>query len=45
MTNTVDPLAGSYYVEALTDAVEAQAGEYLASGSRSWAVLPRPWSS
>jgi methylmalonyl-CoA mutase N-terminal domain/subunit len=28
-TNTVDPLAGSYYVEALTDAVEAQAKEYL----------------
>ena len=29
VTNTVDPLAGSYYVEALTDAVEAGAVEYL----------------
>jgi len=29
VTNTVDPLAGSYYVEALTDAVEAKASEYL----------------
>jgi len=29
VTNTVDPLAGSYFVEALTDTVEAQAGAYL----------------
>jgi methylmalonyl-CoA mutase N-terminal domain/subunit len=29
VTNTVDPLAGSYYVEALTDAVEGAAREYL----------------
>jgi len=29
VTSTVDPLAGSYYVEALTDAVEAGAVEYL----------------
>ncbi len=29
VTNTVDPLAGSYYVEALTDAVEAGAVDYL----------------
>jgi len=29
VTNTVDPLAGSYYVEALTDAVESKASEYL----------------
>jgi len=29
VTNTVDPLAGSYYVEALTDAVEEKAVEYL----------------
>ncbi|MFC1791845.1 methylmalonyl-CoA mutase, partial [Gemmatimonadota bacterium] len=28
-TRTVDPLAGSYYLEALTDAVETQALEYL----------------
>ncbi|HYH82131.1 MAG TPA: methylmalonyl-CoA mutase family protein [Longimicrobium sp.] len=27
--DTVDPLAGSYYVESLTDAVEAKAREYL----------------
>ncbi len=27
---TVDPLAGSYYVEALTDEVERLAGEYMA---------------
>ena len=30
LTGTVDPLAGSYYVEALTDALEAQAMELLA---------------
>jgi len=30
VTNTVDPLAGSYYVEALTDEVEKQARDYLA---------------
>ena len=29
VTNTVDPLAGSYYVEALTDEVEAAALVYL----------------
>jgi methylmalonyl-CoA mutase N-terminal domain/subunit len=29
VTNTVDPLAGSYYVEALTDAVENEAERYL----------------
>jgi len=29
VTHTVDPLAGSYYVEALTDEVERQAREYL----------------
>jgi methylmalonyl-CoA mutase N-terminal domain/subunit len=30
VSETVDPLGGSYYVEALTDAVEAKALEYLA---------------
>jgi methylmalonyl-CoA mutase N-terminal domain/subunit len=30
VTNTVDPLAGSYYVEALTDEIEAAALEYIA---------------
>jgi methylmalonyl-CoA mutase N-terminal domain/subunit len=29
VTNTVDPLAGSYYVEALTDEIEKKATEYL----------------
>jgi len=29
VTNTVDPLAGSYYVEALTDAIEAEAWKYI----------------
>ena len=29
VTNTVDPLAGSYYVEALTDAIEAEARAYM----------------
>lgn len=29
VTNTVDPLAGSYYVEALTDAIEAEVWKYL----------------
>jgi len=30
VSETIDPLAGSYYVESLTDAVEAKALEYLA---------------
>jgi methylmalonyl-CoA mutase N-terminal domain/subunit len=30
VTNTVDPLAGSYYVESLTDTVQDQATDYLA---------------
>ncbi len=30
VANTVDPLGGSYYVEALTDAVEEKARKYLA---------------
>ncbi len=29
-TKTVDPLAGSYYVEALTDKIEKEAAEYIA---------------
>ncbi|RLB08535.1 MAG: methylmalonyl-CoA mutase [Deltaproteobacteria bacterium] len=28
-TETIDPLAGSYYVEALTDKIEAQIDEYI----------------
>ena len=29
VTETIDPLAGSYYVEDLTDRIEAQAAEYI----------------
>ncbi|MCL6597971.1 MAG: methylmalonyl-CoA mutase family protein [Alicyclobacillus macrosporangiidus] len=29
LTDTIDPLAGSYYVEALTDAIEAAAWKYI----------------
>ncbi len=30
VTNTIDPLGGSYFVEAMTDAIEAKAYEYFA---------------
>lgn len=29
VTNTIDPLAGSYYVESLTDQIEKEAEEYI----------------
>ncbi len=29
VTNTIDPLAGSYYVEKLTDQLEAEAADYI----------------
>lgn len=29
ITNTVDPLAGSYYVESMTDSIEKEATEYI----------------
>lgn len=29
VTNTIDPLAGSYYVEAMTDLIDKQAEEYI----------------
>jgi methylmalonyl-CoA mutase N-terminal domain/subunit len=29
VTETIDPLAGSYYIEALTDAIEEQAYDYI----------------
>lgn len=29
ITNTIDPLAGSYYVEAMTDKIEKEAEEYI----------------
>ena len=31
VTNTIDPLGGSYFLEALTDALEARAYEYFAT--------------
>lgn len=30
VTNTIDPLAGSYYIEAMTDMIEKDAQEYIA---------------
>ena len=36
VTNTVDPLGGSYFVEALTDRMEGEAWRLIA-GSTSWA--------
>jgi methylmalonyl-CoA mutase N-terminal domain/subunit len=30
VTNTIDPLAGSYYIEAMTDLIEKDAQEYIA---------------
>lgn len=38
ITDTIDPLAGSYYVEALTDRMEAEAYEYIKK-LMLWAVL------
>lgn len=29
VANTIDPLAGSYYVEAMTDKIEKEAGDYI----------------
>jgi methylmalonyl-CoA mutase, N-terminal domain len=29
VANTIDPLAGSYYVESLTDSIEAEAAKYI----------------
>ena len=34
VTDTVDPLAGSYYVESLTDQLEEQAADYIAEIDR-----------
>ena len=41
VADTVDPLAGSYYVEALTDDLERQAREYIDDGSTRWAAALR----
>ena len=35
VTNTIDPLGGSYFVEALTDRLEQQAYEYFAQDRRA----------
>jgi methylmalonyl-CoA mutase N-terminal domain/subunit len=39
VTNTVDPLAGSYFVESLTDAMEAEAERYFAEIEEQGGVL------
>lgn len=39
VTNTVDPLAGSYFVESLTDEMERQAEEYFARIDEMGGVL------
>ncbi len=40
VTNTVDPLAGSYFVEALTNRMEAEAYEYFRKIEALGGVLP-----
>ena len=40
VTNTVDPLGGSYFVEALTDELERQARAYFAQIEEQGGVLP-----
>ncbi len=40
VTNTVDPLGGSYFVEALTDAMEAQAQAYFDQIAAYGGLLP-----
>jgi methylmalonyl-CoA mutase N-terminal domain/subunit len=40
VANTIDPLAGSYYVEALTDEMEKQAEEYFAKIDELGGVIP-----
>jgi len=39
VTNTIDPLAGSYFVEALTDKIEAQAEAYFDEIDKRGGVL------
>ncbi len=39
LTETVDPLAGSYYVESLTDEIEAQAGVLMGQVEREGGML------
>lgn len=40
VTNTIDPLAGSYFVEALTDRMEKQAEEYFQKIDALGGVIP-----
>jgi methylmalonyl-CoA mutase, N-terminal domain len=40
VANTIDPLAGSYYVEALTDELEREAEEIFAEVDRLGGVVP-----
>ncbi|NQW22329.1 MAG: methylmalonyl-CoA mutase family protein [SAR202 cluster bacterium] len=40
VTNTVDPLAGSYFVEALTDRLEAEVHEYFRKIEALGGVIP-----
>ena len=40
VANTIDPLAGSYYVEALTDRLEAEAEEVFARVAEEGGVVP-----
>jgi methylmalonyl-CoA mutase, N-terminal domain len=40
VADTIDPLAGSYYLEALTDAMEAEAEEIFAEVDRLGGVVP-----
>jgi methylmalonyl-CoA mutase N-terminal domain/subunit len=40
VTNTIDPLAGSYFVEALTNEMEKQAEEYFAKIEKLGGVIP-----
>ena len=39
VTNTIDPLAGSYFVEHLTNEIEQQAGEYITKIDRLGGAL------
>jgi methylmalonyl-CoA mutase N-terminal domain/subunit len=40
VTNTIDPLAGSYFIEALTNEMEAQTEEYFAKIDQLGGVIP-----
>jgi methylmalonyl-CoA mutase N-terminal domain/subunit len=40
VTNTIDPLAGSYFVEAMTDRLEAEANAYFKAIDRLGGVVP-----